>query len=276
MAALDGHLVFIRGGCGDHTKLIGLQECIPELMEELRARAVTAGNQWNADIAVSIGALTGASCYESGQLSKSLCECRIIFGGEAAGKTSSKFQPVDCQLLDAGQKNQNVLMDAFDHHLRGYQGKPVVYTEKAFHAVCNNNDHKKRHRIDFHSDKMPGSYVPHDPITSMSWGCTGVLVIRVSGKQRDAENTHIIVAMHGDIVIMAGRFQERFEHSVPPVGDWADLLEKHRGQLAQWEIEAMQVEIDAIQNGLACPLFRHSITLGWLNSHNNVCLWSAD
>jgi hypothetical protein len=271
--ARDCHLVFIRGGCGDGTKLIGLKDCIPDLMDELRARARAAGNWATADIAVSVGHSTSEFCYDSAQLCKSRCTCRIELGGGGRGRTSSRYQPVDCQVLVAGRQFETVLMAAFTEHQRSDDIANVAYFDKAFHVLLHTIDHRKNHRLGFHTDRLSSSYVPDDPISFMSWGRTGVLVLRAAREHRLEPDTHIIVVMHGDIVIMAGRFQELFEHSVPPVRDWADLLEKHRSQLAQWEIEAMQVEIDAIQNGFSCPLFRHSITLAWLNSHTSSCHW---
>ncbi len=82
------------------------------------------------------------------------------------------------------------------------------------------------------TSSLAPSYVPEDPITSLSWGCTGVLVLRPAAK--GPGETHLIVTRHGDVTVMGGEFQEKFEHAVPPVGDWPALLTAHRQELQAW------------------------------------------
>ena len=119
---------------------------------------------------------TADSWYDHAQLSKSSCTCRLNFGGEGRGRTR-KNQPVDCQGLEAGRKYEEVLMHAMRRNKQADQARVPVYFDKAFHALLNDTDHRKCHRIAAHSDKFLGSYVSQDPITSFSWGCTGVLVL---------------------------------------------------------------------------------------------------
>ena len=101
----DCFLHFIEGGCADGTLLSGLRVCVPGLMEELKEMAQHPG------VAVKTGHPTGTSWYNSGQLSKSSCVCRLNFGGEHGSRTR-RNQPVNCDGLRSGQTFELVLMDA--------------------------------------------------------------------------------------------------------------------------------------------------------------------
>ena len=61
---------------------------------------------------------------------------------------------------------------------------PNVYLQKAFHVLLNRNRYSENHRIGWHSDNA-STYAPEDPIAGLSWGATGVLLI----KSRDKKNT---------------------------------------------------------------------------------------
>ena len=262
----DCFLFFIKGGCGDGTLLSGLRECVPDLMAELRSLAQ------NPDVAVRTGSITGESWYDHGQLSKSSCTCRLNFGGEKGSKTR-KNQVVDCAGLAAGRKFETVLMQATRCNYPVPPARAPVYFDKAFHALLNDTDHRKCHRIAFHSDKFPGSYVSQDPITSFSWGCTGVLVLRPAPKTQG--QTHLIVTRHGDVSIMGGEFQLHFEHAVPPVSEWPALLEVHRLELQPWEIAAMEVEIAEMRVEESGRRTRLNITVRWHHNHTH-CLWAKE
>ena len=262
----DCFLFFIKGGCVDGTLLYGLRDCVPDLMAELRSLAQ------NPDVAVRTGSITGESWYDHGQLSKSSCTCRLNFGGEKGSKTR-KNQVVDCAGLAAGRKFEAVLMKAIRRNYPADPARAPVYFDKAFHALLNDTDHRKCHRIAFHSDQFPGSYVAQDPITSFSWGCTGVLVLRPAPRTKG--QTHLIVTRHGDVSIMGGEFQQYFEHAVPPVSAWPALLETYRPELQPWEIEAMEVEIAEMGVEESGPRTRHNITVRWHHHHTN-CLWAKD
>ena len=54
----------------------------------------------------------------------------------------------------------------------------------------------------------------------------------------------MIVQRDGDMSIMGGRFQQKYLHEVPPVSKWQGLLEEYRSELLEWEIEAVQKEVD--------------------------------
>ena len=148
-----------------------------------------------------------------------------------------------------------------------------MYFDKAFHSLLNDTDHRKLHRIGYHSDKFAGSYVPEDPITSFSWGCTGVLLLRPAPKTQG--QTHLIIARHGDVTSMGGEFQLHFEHAVPPVSEWSALLAAHSHELQAWEIQAMEVEIAAMSDEGSGPRKRQNTTVRWHNRHSN-CLWSQN
>ena len=93
----DCFLFFIEGGCGAGTLLSGLRECVPGLMEELKSMAQ------HPEVAVKTGTPNGTSWYNSGQLSKSSCVCRLNFGGEHGSRTR-RNQPVNCDGLRAARR----------------------------------------------------------------------------------------------------------------------------------------------------------------------------
>ena len=259
----DCFLLFIQGGCVEGTPLSGLRACVPELMAELRALAQCP------DAAVRTGSIHGDSWYDHAQLSKSSCTCRLNFGGEK-GKTR-KNQRVDCQGLQAGRKYEEVLLQAIRSNTPAHPARVPVYFEKAFHALLNDTDHRKKHRIGAHSDEFPGSYDSQDPIMSLSWGCAGVLVLSPAPKTQGVQ--HLTVAKHGDVTVMSGEFQQHFLHAVPPVSDWPALLAIHKHELLDWEITAMQDEITAMADEGSGDRKRQNSTIRWHHNHSG-CLWS--
>ena len=141
-----------------------------------------------------------------------------------------------------------------------------VYFDKQFDVLWNDTDYNLGHRIAFHSDHVTGSYSSHDPITTLSWGCTGVLVLKPSGRNRCDQ--HLIVTRHGDVFIMGGEFRKYFLRAEPPVSQWQTLLDEHRCQLQLWEIAAMEVEIAQLGvDQLSVPRTRHNITIRWHHQH---------
>ena len=146
-----------------------------------------------------------ASYYESGQLSSSRCNCRINFGGE--GKNGAKAHVVvDCQQLQTESIYEEILLRVMKDNSQNMVPQPA-YLRKAFHALLNDDKLAKGHRIDAHSDAC-SSYVDADPITSLSWGCVGILVLHPAGKT--AGRRHMIVQRDGDMSIMGGRFQKQY------------------------------------------------------------------
>ena len=74
----------------------------------------------------------------------------------------------------------------------------------------------------------------------------------------------------GDVNVICGRFQEMYEHSVPPVKERPDSLHEFRDKLNQWEIDAMEKEISLYQNGVKVgEHMRWNITLRWHHVHKN-------
>ena len=81
-------------------------------------------------------------------------------------------------------------------------GPAPVYLTKDFHCLLNGYDHKQLHGIDWHSDQVENKHLPEDPITSLSWGCAGVLLLRPVPKT--GGDIHVVVAEHGDVLVMGG------------------------------------------------------------------------
>ncbi len=244
-------LYFIKGGCADGTLLSGLRACVPGFMAELRGQAL------HPEATVRTGDIKGESWHNHGQLSK-----------------TRRDQSVNCCGLEAGREIESVLRDAMRRNYPVSSAEAPVYFDKQFHVLWNDTDHDLGHRTAFHIDHVPGSYSSHDPITTLSWGCTGVLVLKPSGRNRCDQ--HLIVTRHGDVFIMGGEFRKYFLRAEPPVSQWQTLLDEHRYKLQLWEIAAMEVEI--AQRGIgqrSGPRTRHNITIRWHHQHGS-CLWAQN
>ena len=94
----DTFLVVSRGGCAPGTLLADLEKCVPDMMAELTRYAQERGNSHRPEVTYQTGAdtATNDSWYDTAQLSRSLCTCKINFGGEGQAKTRKKLNP-DCQ-----------------------------------------------------------------------------------------------------------------------------------------------------------------------------------
>ena len=60
----------------------------------------------------------------------------------------------------------------------------------------------------------------------------------------------MVVQREGDMNIMGGRFQEQYLHEVPPISKWPELLDEFRSELEDWEIEAVEEELELFSNRL--------------------------
>ena len=261
-------LFFSRGGCAKETALAPLEDCVPGMMDELIGSAQQNGNYSNPEIAFQTGSRLVDSWYDSAQLSRSRCICRINFGGEGKSK-SRKHLSADCQAYTNGRKFEKMLLSALQQNSRNEAVGPSTYLDKAFHALLNRNRHMDQHRIGWHSDEYQGSYLPDDPITSLSWGATGVLLIRlVKGNA-----VKVVVAEPGDVTLMGGMFQQTFQRAVPAVRDWRTILDEHEAQLQEWEIAAMESEIQACNDRE--DRIRYNITVRWHNFHKGCPNWNT-
>ena len=92
VAKKDCWLFFSRGGCAKETALAPLEDCVPGMMDELIGSAQQNGNYNNPEIAFQTGSRLVDSWYDSAQLSRSHCICRINFGGEGKSQTRKKCQ----------------------------------------------------------------------------------------------------------------------------------------------------------------------------------------
>ena len=130
-------------------------------------------------------------------------------------------------------------------------GREPVYLSKAFHALCNRYDTALYHAIDAHSDAVAMRYSWRDPISSLSWGRTGVLLLHPARKKQGYQGSlHLVVQEDGDVNVMCGKFQERYLHSVPHVSAWEALLNEFGEGLEHWEVQAMGHEIAVWQQDL--------------------------
>ena len=211
--------------------------------------------------------------YETSQLSKKRCGCRISFGGDS----DHNKVPVDSQQWLAGTSYEKVLMDVIRQDQLENQLE-TVYAQKAYHALLNAHQHKLLNGIDLHGDAPPGStYVPSDPITSCSWGRAGVLVLSVAPKTgfKTVTKKTMLLALDGDVVIMGGDFQRRFHHEVPPVPLWQELQVSLSEQLEPWESAAIDEETSLFLSGYTdVSDSRLNSTIRWHTNHFKDCHWN--
>ena len=260
----DTFLVVCRGGCAEGTLLANLANCVPNMMEELTRYAIDQiGNSAKPAVAYQTGGESDNhdSWYDSAQLSRSRCTCKINFGGEGQSKTR-KFLNPDCQSWQTGKQFEKVLLNALQQNSSDATIGDNVYMHKAFHVLLNRTSHAANQRIGWHSDNA-STYVSEDPITAMSWGATGVLLMRSKDKQNTAETA--LVSMHGDVYMCGGLFQRKLEHAVPPRRDWPAILQRHRATLLQIEIDALEQEL-RMQH---VESVRQHVNVRWHTNHVN-------
>ena len=107
----DTFLVVSRGGCAPGTRLADLEICVPDMMAELRRYAQERGNSHKPEVTYQTGADANDSWYDTAQLSRSLCNCKINFGGEGQAKTRKNLNP-DCQRWKTGIYFEAVFLNA--------------------------------------------------------------------------------------------------------------------------------------------------------------------
>ena len=266
----DIFLFVSRGGCEQGTRLAELANCVPDMMEELTRHAEANGNTFRPADVYQTGsdAAYADSCFDSVQLCRSHCTCKISCGGEGRSNLRRFLNP-DCQQWIAGQRFESVLLDALQQNSLQHDVGDNAYLRKAFHALLNRYRHSANSRIVWHSDSLL-TYVPEDPITALSWGATGVLLIKA--KDRLNQVVKVLVSRPGDVYMCGGLFQQRLEHAVPPVREWPQILDQHRAELNQLEVSAMEEEIRCRH----VERVRHHINLRW-HTHHDYCspIWMA-
>eukprot|EP00434_Breviolum_minutum_P044754 symbB.v1.2.040015.t1/scaffold6938.1/size14429/2 len=228
-------------------------------------------------MAFIVGKNLATSYYYSVQLAKSRCNCRVDFGGE--GSNTKKQIPRDCSRLDNGRIYEERLLEILEKNDAAMRAKnpnspKPAYLSKAFHALLNTYDLARGHAIEAHQD-VSKNYSYIDPISSMSWGRTGVLVLSPSPKNKHAGQSRLIVQQDGDVNVMCGKFQENFFHAVPHVKTWRVLLDQFKDQLDDWEKRAMEEEILLWEQGIdQNTLFRWNNTLRWFHKHDITCTFA--
>eukprot|EP00435_Cladocopium_sp_Y103_P076065 s23_g75.t1 len=110
------------------------------------------------------------------------------------------------------------------------------------------------------------TYPDGDPITSFSFGHGGILTL--SAATRTAPGT-MLFQEHGDVLIMAGKFQTEFLHGVPERERWRSLCDGpiFSGMQA-WEQQGMREEVELHRpcQGTGRHL-RYNCTLRWHDTH---------
>ena len=236
-ARQDCFLFVSRGGCASGSSLGRLADCVPDLMEELVQYALNHGQYGNAEVAFATGAAHVDSYWHCAQLTRSPCTCTFTFGGEGTSRLRRLINP-SCQQWAAGRHFESVFLETIQQNSNQAGAGDNRYLCKTFHAMLNRYRHLANHRIGWHSEVMTFSW---DPITTLNWGATGVLLMRP--KCRGATVEKVLVILPGDAYIRGGDFQQHFEFSRPPINEWAGLLQQHRSELLALEIHAMQAAI---------------------------------
>lgn len=268
----DTFLYVCPGGCAEGTPLGVLANCVPDMMDDLRQHAIAMNNSQRPQNAYETGGVDGDSWYDSAQLSKSRCTCKINFGGESRSSTRKNLNP-DCQRWRTGKVFEAGFMGALQQNSDQSGVGDNIYMNKAFHVLLNRNRHDSNHRIGWHHDECADSYVPEDPITALSWGATGVLLIRA---KENRETVKVLVSRPGDVYICGGAFQQIFEHAVPPIREWRDILDCHCSDMEEYEINAMEDELELLQAG--DERVRYHINVRWHTKHQDTCTphWRPD
>lgn len=263
-------LLFVRGGCKIGS-LSGIGSCIEQLHGEVRTNEETVKmNTQNPQKAIEVRGKKKDIHYYSAQLTDKNCTCRVVFGGDKHHCHIS----TSCQNWEAGERFKDILDSTLAENSREFpvDAQPV-WLKKAWHAVLNRNNHWQNHGIDYHIDSSP-TYEATDPIVSFSFGRGGVLTLKSRPPQKTKES--MLFQEDGDVLILAGCFQQEFEHGVPSRDQWEHLYklvvpdDKH---FENWELVGFQNEIQDHKNGGDKPDMRLNCTLRWHARHFKHCPW---
>ena len=267
-ASRESFLLFAKGACKSPEPFSCIGDLIPKQLAEIEDFEKTWRNnvQNPQKSQQMLGRQKGVVYYYSCQLTRAPCTCRSIFGADAHQRcistTSCLWKSGKCfaEMLDATlQRNVQSLASS---------GQPV-WLQKSWQAVWNLNDHNEHHQIDLHQDRC-STYSYGDPITSFSFGHGGVLTL--SSATRKANET-MLFQEHGDVLIMAGKFQSEFLHGVPARKTWKSLCDGPMfAGMQDWEQQGMREEVELHEKcqGRGKHL-RYNCTLRWHDTHWRGC-----
>ena len=272
----ESFLLVVRGGC-KKGPLSHIGECIEQLLDEVKTCGVEKIEKrhktQHPQKPIAVRGLKGAKTvqYYSAQLSCNPCTCRSTFGADS----NQQHIPSSSSFWKAGKQFHSIVDSVLRKNYRDSGNtngeQQPVWLRKTWSAVMNYNDHRKDHGIDFHAD-LSDLYDTGDPIVSFSFGHGGVLLLKSKVEKKHPET--IIFQEHGDVLIMAGRFQHEFEHCVPARATWEDSLGcwKHR-RMSERELQGLQNEIamHSRQDGDG-PHKRLNCTLRWNHNHRSRCI----
>eukprot|EP00435_Cladocopium_sp_Y103_P060083 s2413_g21.t2 len=115
-----------------------------------------------------------------------------------------------------------------------------VWFRKSWQVLWNLNDHNQHHHLDPHQDRA-STYSSGDPITSFSFGHSGVLTLSAATKGSAGK---MLFQEDGDALIMAGKFQSEFLHGVPKREIWESLCDGPMfAGMQEWEKQGMRREV---------------------------------
>ena len=107
----------------------------------------------------------------------------------------------------------------------GETGRKTWYSQNiAFHCLSNVHRHDQNHAIYLHTD---AGYDPCDPITGFSFGTGASCVTACNKTFKKGKKALSIYQPINSATVMAGNFQEEYQHGVPSFNDWPDILEKN-------------------------------------------------
>ena len=252
-----------------------LQEKMWKLMEEkMFYDRDHFNNHANPEKVVQIrgGKKVQGEWYLSTPLNGAGCTCVKLFGGEA------KRQP----LLTSSESTSGASYEKFLRERLGETGRKTWYCENmVFHCLSNVYRHNKNHGICLHTD---ADYDSRDPITGFSFGTGSSLVIACKNAQKTRKKAVSIYQPINSATVMAGNFQQEYQHGVPSFNDWPDILEKNSWEgngineikWADGHKGELQEELNRLSKLSATELgdesnWRFNCTLRWHRKHKPDC-----
>ena len=268
----ESFLLFVKGGC-KQGRLSEIERCIENLLDQVKDSETKRGNIQNPGRGIFVkGGNPKTVYYHSAQLTAKECTCRVVFGAD----TKQSHITTSCSQWEAGEQFESILDSVLTKNsyaiCEEIHGSQPVWLQKAWHAVMNFNNHRENHGIDYHVD-YSATYHPEDPIVSFSFGHGGVLTLRsLSGKKKET----MLFQEDGDVLIMAGRFQEEFQHGVPSRQNWESLKRQMGKDLSSWELKGLQKEVELHKQAGSAPDKRLNCTLRWHTRHYQNCPWACE
>ena len=271
--AMKLFVVCPKGACKEPRPFSCIRELIAQQLEEIKEYEIARrGNVQNPDKSQQMLSRSGKKVYYySCQVTKDPCTCRSIFGADA----HHSVIPTCSSLWTSGDEFKQRFDAVLRENYGSFGGHDIlpVWFEKRWQVLWNRNGHNRDHGIAPHRDYCETFSSDGGPITSFSFGRGGILTLMSQTSGKGASK--MLFQEHGDVLIMAGKFQKEFFHGVPERSVWRDLCAGQGSgfvSMEEWEKKGVQHEIalhdsaDAEEQHL-----RFNCTLRWHHTHWKTC-----